>query len=168
MYRVLHDNTTDKRITYTGDWKGVPNENKILTTLNGFVLSIPFTAIAFHLPVSGSPTTTGGTLILFLDGGPRTITVLLGTVGGRVTPMHYVDDIEDGDHELMGPLSQLEGGAFGMDFVNCVVPLLHSAQEQHSNSLATYKIGNSLERLRASQCQSNCAERPRTGAHYER
>ena len=39
-------------------------------------------------------------MILFLDGRPRTITILLDTVGDEVTPMGYVGYIEDGDRGL--------------------------------------------------------------------
>ncbi len=69
---------------------------------------------------------TKGRLSLVLDGGPTDI--LLNNVtsfGDRSTPMYRADNMQDGDHQLVGYIRQLTGGAFVLDHLECVLPLPH-------------------------------------------
>ena len=73
------------------------------------------------------PKATEGRLTLVLDGGSTDIQLNNNTTGSDgVTPMYRVDNMKDGDHQLVGYLPRLTSGAFVLDHFECATPLLHS------------------------------------------
>jgi len=62
-------------------------------------------------------------LTLTLDGGSKDILLGNGTTqSGGTTPMYRVDNLKDGDHQLMGHIPPMTGGGFVLDHLECVVP----------------------------------------------
>lgn len=71
-------------------------------------------------------TVANGSLVLRLDGEPTTI-LLNGTADADgITPMYRADNMQDGDHQLMGEVTQLMAGIFSVAYFEYVVPLLIS------------------------------------------
>ena len=68
-----------------------------------------------------------GRLSLVLDGEPTDILLNNGTAFSDIrTPIYHADNMQDGDHQLMGYIRRLTGGAFVLDHLECVLPLPHS------------------------------------------
>ena len=67
-----------------------------------------------------------GSLVMRLDGQPTT-TLLDGTsyVDG-ITPIYRADNMQDGDHQLVGQVAQLRDGTFDLDYFEYAVPLFTS------------------------------------------
>lgn len=71
-------------------------------------------------------TVANGSLVLRLDGEPTTI-LLNGTADADgITPMYRADNMQDGDHQLMGEVTQLMAGIFSVAYFEYVAPLLIS------------------------------------------
>lgn len=67
-------------------------------------------------------TVANGSLVLRLDGEPTTI-LLNGTADADgITPMYRADNLPDGDHQLMGEVTQLMAGIFTIAYFEYVVP----------------------------------------------
>lgn len=68
---------------------------------------------------------TEGRLSLVLDGKPTDILLNNGTTFSDIrTPIYRADNMQDGDHQFMGYIPRLKSGAFVLDHLECVLPLL--------------------------------------------
>lgn len=67
-----------------------------------------------------------GSLVMRLDGVPTT-TLLNGTTfDDGINPIYRADNMQDGDHQLVGQVTQLIDGIFDLAYFEYVVPLLTS------------------------------------------
>ena len=86
-----------------------------------------------------------GTLRLELDGdrSARDIQLNGTTCSNGVTPDDH-KNMDDGDHQLVGRVSQLTGTFFYMEYLECVCPCPTPSQVQYcADSLAASRIENS-------------------------
>ena len=65
-------------------------------------------------------------MTLELDANFTTIYVNSTTYSSGISPMYHADNMEDGDHQLIGSLN-VRGQPLEIDWFECVMPLLHSA-----------------------------------------
>ena len=69
-----------------------------------FIISFSF--LWAQVPASSCTATcgldTGGSLVSRLDGEPTTILLNGTTFAGGITPVYRADNMQDGDHQLMG------------------------------------------------------------------
>ena len=67
-----------------------------------------------------------GSLLMRLDGEPTT-TQLSGTsFADGITPIYRADNMQDGDHQLVGQITQMIDGTFDLAYFEYAVPLLTS------------------------------------------